>query len=391
MDEANIHLSRYGAFPSMTPKFDSPDVFNTPEVPAVPVLSKPFEPKQQIHSWYDPRGWSRFKRTLVLSGVGIIVLIIAVIVGTIYGIKANRYPKYTPLNYRLVDKYEGESFFDNFRYFTDEDPTHGFVVYVNQQTAQDLNLTYATETSAVLRVDSLTPNALAGRNSVRVESTSTYDNGLFIFDIIHTPYGCGTWPALWLTDGYNWPNNGEIDILETTNEGSHGNDITLHTTGGCSMDVKRKHTGYSVFSNCDTSNGNAGCGVVGDPITYGEAFNAIGGGVYALELRDDGVRAWFFPRNSIPGDIADPLQMPDPSTWGTALADFPGTECNIASHFRNQSIIANIDLCGELGAQPQFYEKMYKCPGTCPDFVANNPSSFEEAYWEFASFSVYQA
>lgn len=83
--------------------------------------------------------------------------------------------------------------------------------------------------------------------------------------------------------------------------------------------------------------------------------------------------------------------MPDPSTWGTALADFPSTECNITSHFRNQSIVANIDLCGDLAAQPRLYDQMYSCPGICSDYVANNPTSFESAYWEFKSFKVYQA
>lgn len=114
--------------------------------------------------------------------------------------------------------------------------------------------------------------------------------------------------------------------------------------------------------------------------------------VYALELREAGIRAWFFPRNAIPSDISSPTSTgPNPSTWGTALADFPSTKCDIASHFRNQSIIANIDLCGELAAQPQYYAQMYNCPGTCSDFVANNPSSFEEAYWEFGWFKVFQA
>jgi hypothetical protein len=111
--------------------------------------------------------------------------------------------------------------------------------------------------------------------------------------------------------------------------------------------------------------------------------------VYALELRTAGIRTWFFPRGSIPNDVSD--NIPDPSTWGTALADFPNTNCDIASHFRNQSIIANIDLCGQLGAQPQFYTHLYNCPGTCSSFVARNPGKLTEAYWEFKSFKVYQA
>lgn len=244
---------------------------------------------------------------------------------------------------------------------------------------------------------------------MRLESKTGYDNGLFVFDILHTPHGCGTWPALWLTDTFNWPANGEIDVLETTNNAPEGNAVTLHTTSGCNMKVRRKQTGDTVYTTCDNStNSNAGCGVQGPPNSYGEPFNNNGGGVrpkactpgssqltaqqvYALELRDAGIRAWMFPRDSIPNDITNSSSSPDPSTWGTALADFPNTDCDIPSHFRNQSIIANIDLCGTLGAQKQFYTEQSHCPGTCNNLVATNPSAFTEAYWEFKSFKVYQA
>jgi hypothetical protein len=67
------------------------------------------------------------------------------------------------------------------------------------------NLTYASSSSAVLKVDttvgpSSNPNASTGRFSVRVESKRQYESGLFVFDVKHTPYGCGTWPALWLAE-----------------------------------------------------------------------------------------------------------------------------------------------------------------------------------------------
>lgn len=39
-----------------------------------------------------------------------------------------------------------------------------------------------------------------------------------------------TWPAIWEV-GDNWPNGGEIDILEGVND-SGSNKATLHTTGG---------------------------------------------------------------------------------------------------------------------------------------------------------------
>ena len=81
-----------------------------------------------------------------------------------------------------------------------------------------------------LGVDNTTMSPPNGRDSVRIESKITYTHGLFIADIAHMPGGqCGVWPALsvrawrerretltrssW-TVGADWPENGEIDIVE---------------------------------------------------------------------------------------------------------------------------------------------------------------------------------
>ncbi|KAE8349687.1 concanavalin A-like lectin/glucanase domain-containing protein [Aspergillus coremiiformis] len=338
--------------------------------------------------WYNPRAWSL--RIKLIAGVVAAAIVVAVIVGAVEGTKANRYPDYTKLEYKLVDTYSGTSFLDRFDYYHDEDPTP--LRYVDQTVANTLNLTYASDSSVVLRVDTSNPNATNGRQSVRLESKTSYDDGLFVFDILHTPYGCGTWPALWLTDPINWPTNGEIDVLEATNHAPDGNAMTLHTTSGCNMKVKRKQTGDALYTSCDNStNSNAGCGVQAAPDSYGEPFNNNGGGIYAVELRNAGIRVWMFPRDSIPPDLSTANRTPDPSTWGTALADFPNTNCDISSHFRNQRIIANIDLCGQLGAQKQLYTDQSHCPGSCNGFVARNPAAFTDAFWEFKSFQVYQA
>lgn len=300
--------------------------------------------------------------------------------------------------------------FDKFDYFSDTDPTNGFVTYVSQEIAETLNLTYASTSSAVLRVDTSDADTsdssdssgssdssdssgtnsgqstssgqssqggqnnqggqgapgqrrratATSRNSVRVTSKNQYNKGLFIFDVIHTPYGCGTWPALWFSDVANWPSYGEIDVMEAVNNATSGNQVTLHTKSGCKMDHKRKQTGTTTHDNCYwAANNEAGCGVQGNASTFGEDFNTLGGGVTAVEWRAAGIRVWQFERDSIPDDISN--NSPNPSSWGRALADFPDTGCDIGSHFKNQSIIINIDLCGDWAGSTSVYSSQFSC------------------------------
>lgn len=111
-----------------------------------------------------------------------------------------------------------------------------------------------------------------------------------------------------------------------------------------------------------------------------------------MELRSAGIRVWFFPRNDTPIDVSDTTNTssPDPSSWGRALADFPSTDCDITKDFKNQSIIANIDLCGSWAARVDLYTTQDQCPSYCENLVTTDSSAFTEAYWEFKSFRVYK-
>ncbi|GAB7348803.1 hypothetical protein MBLNU459_g7521t2 [Dothideomycetes sp. NU459] len=349
--------------------------------------------KTSAASKWNPLHWPLWAK--ITAAAATVIVIVAIIVGAVEGTKSGAYPDYSKLTYAIQDRYEGTDFFSNFNYFEGYDPASGFVHYVPEATANSsqYNLTYASSSSAVLKVDTTDTDASTGRYSVRISSKNTYDSGLFVFDVLHSPYGCSTWPALWLSDPSNWPENGEIDVMEAVEQGNKGNQMTLHTSEGCTMKDKRKETGTVVDTNCwNGTDDNAGCGVQGAVDTYGEAFNDNGGGVYAMELRDAGIRVWFFNRDSIPGDLAsDNDTSPDPSSWGTALADFPSTDCDISSHFRNQSIIANIDLCGDWAGATSVYSTEYGCPGTCEEYVTSNATGFDTAYWEWASWRVYSA
>lgn len=110
----------------------------------------------------------------------------------------------------LQSTLSGNNFFSAFNFFTGGDPTHGFVQYVDQGTAQSKNLAYVQNGQVIMKADNstVTPN---GRPSVRITSNAAYNHGLFLLDVEHMPFGCGTWPAYWMV-GSNWPNNGEVDV-----------------------------------------------------------------------------------------------------------------------------------------------------------------------------------
>lgn len=91
------------------------------------------------------------------------------------------------------------------------EPAGGFVTYVDQATAQGLGYAKASANKVYIGVDHtsvLNPSG-PGRRAVRIESKESFNQGLFIGDFSHMPWGCGTWPAFWMY-GPNWPFSGEI-------------------------------------------------------------------------------------------------------------------------------------------------------------------------------------
>jgi hypothetical protein len=77
-----------------------------------------------------------------------------------------------------------------------------------------------------------------------------------------------------------------------------------------------------------------------DSYSFGDTFNAIGGGVYALEWTDEAIKIWHFPRTAIPDDIT--AKQPDPSTWGEPEALFGGSNCDVDDYFNDMSIVLNM-------------------------------------------------
>lgn len=183
-----------------------------------------------------------------------------------------------------------------------------------------------------------------------------------------------------LGSGASWPDTGEIDILEGVNDNDY-NSMTLHTTAGRSvnnvssayavgeddmpagasstLNSTLAYTDRLVTSNCDTAASgqpqNAGCVIQAPspqsqtspisphagningknpsdnstsepaiPAIFGTAFNAQGGGTYAMQWTATSIRIWVFPYDWTPADIAS--GSPDPDSWPTLFATFAG-EC----------------------------------------------------------------
>ncbi|KAJ3759525.1 laminarinase [Lentinula raphanica] len=300
--------------------------------------------------------------------------------------------------YTQSTSYIGNDFLSgDFNFFTAADPTAGRVTYVDQATATASNLTFATDDVFILRADDNTVLTASdpGRNSVRLESVQTFGSpSAMVLDVAHMPEGCGTWPALW-TYGPNWPSTGEIDIMEGVNN-QNNNQGTLHTGPSCTMPDSRAQTGTILNEDCAAADdGNDGCGVEFAANTFGPSFNAAGGGWFAMERTTTFISIWFWPRSSttVPSDVSGGSTEVDTDNWGTPVAFFPNTDCDIASEFAAHNFVINLTFCGDWAGITSVWD--LACAAStgvadCNDYVNANPSAFSNAYFEINAVRVFE-
>ena len=134
-------------------------------------------------------------------------------------------------------------------------------------------------------------------------------------------------------------------------------------------------------NNCDADATNdTGCGVKDTRAdSFGPAFNAIGGGFFALERTSSELKVWFWPRDggAIPGDVSAGAGSVDTDGWvrlspptifeprseglsyagheltltraqGTPVAYYPSTDCDFSTHLGPHNIIINLTFCASL-------------------------------------------
>ncbi|KAI1795701.1 concanavalin A-like lectin/glucanase domain-containing protein [Ganoderma leucocontextum] len=298
-------------------------------------------------------------------------------------------------DYFFKTSFLGRDFLEHWTWYIGDDPTHGRVNYVDQATALQHNLSYASDYKFVMRADSvnvINSSDPKGRNSVRMQSVAAYSDAIIILDLQHMPEGCATWPAFWSVSAAGpWPKGGEIDIIEGVNLDDE-NLSSLHTSENCTMAESRFMSGNVTSTDCNADrNENQGCGVqFRNPLSYGALFNKYDGGYYVMaRTKSEGIRvcAWEI-RHPPTSDLFGPAAVAPTALWGQPAAVFEfGAECSDAEHFDAHNLVFDLTFCGDWAGDAYATSG---CPGTsCGDFVDGNPAAFKNAYWEINAMHIY--
>ncbi|GAA6033693.1 hypothetical protein JCM8097_004385 [Rhodosporidiobolus ruineniae] len=304
-------------------------------------------------------------------------------------------------SYSLTKDFSGDSFFDAFNFDTTSS-NGGIATFVDSSTAWSDELVAVKNGKAHIRVSPKVNSDGKTLNAVKLTTKEQYSEGLYIWDVERMPQVCGAWPAIWST-GDDWPNKGEIDIVEYVSHQSM-NSFSVHTGTGC-WAGSTGYTGKAMLSgdnslNCDAdATSSQGCGFrTSDNNTAGIGANYGRSGVYALEWSSSGIKAWFFARDQIPSDITS--KNPEPSSWGTPVMYIAASSCDPSTYFGPQTFIVNTQLCGTWpsgtvwSSDNSYAGQSGSCQAdtgysTCEDYVLSVAKDFKHAYWRIASFRIY--
>lgn len=137
-------------------------------------------------------------------------ILAATISGAVGAATNTSYPDYSPLNYSLQDTYAGTTFFDNFDFFTNDDPTHRSVCVEGDYEQSTVRAHLCHRDSALIRVDTSDGiyEVASGRYSVRITSKKRYNSGLFVSTSFIRP----TAVALGQRSGWPIPSTGHCMV-----------------------------------------------------------------------------------------------------------------------------------------------------------------------------------
>jgi len=351
----------------------------------------------------------------------------------------------TPSPYHLDTVCQGDTFFDCFEFDTpwtcvvagghkvfnskSVDCSEGPTYYVSKEEAVNKGIVEVADDYTVIRAGGLTPNpdnrttlnhfgALVEfpylRESVRLQSKKSWKYMLLVMKFEHLPFGCGTWPAFWTLGPGQWPNGGELDIMEWGN--LHlAQKSSLHTVQNCTLKPQAVNTetwypdtngqGYNCYTQYPD---HIGCapgrtGFVGTGPTLGPHP-----GVFAMQWTAGVIKVFYFPENEIPKDLD--TDSPQPHTWPltNVISYYPLKESaatceKYADVLQPQSVRLNQAFCGDWAEISGWWGQgcdflAYKTlpagtsPG-CNDFILSPTADEylkENAFWNITYIKIFK-
>jgi len=272
------------------------------------------------------------------------------------------------VQYAEVWKAQGSGFWDDFYYMTN-DENFMPVQYLTKEEAQAKQVTVADEDHAILRAG---PRAgHLKRTSAKVVTNKKWTYFLMAAKFNHVPWGCGTWPAFWTrSPDVAWPNGGELDILEYTNEIASRSSLHVGVANKCTLDQSEfRKPGCPQFveaefnftgdSNCVTHYPEAiGCAPNRLPLMNGEQM-AAQPIIMAAEWTKNFLKVFRIPASQIPADLEQ--GQPTPDQWDQFIVAYypfaasdrnnPGSCPNSADLMKAQQLVLQLGFCGDWGAK----------------------------------------
>ncbi|PVH95820.1 glycoside hydrolase family 16 protein [Periconia macrospinosa] len=305
--------------------------------------------------------------------------------------------------YGLTWNFNSSNFFDNFNFVEAPDSafTNGFAKYVSQDKAESNGLATIADSKVRLGVDTTNNYAASstGRESVRLQSRESFDNGLLVADFAHIPVsGCGMWPAFWIYQGETSSSYSEIDIIENVN-GESRNSHSFYTSEKCTVNRVIPDVSERTEDCTYDREPGQGCSYMAHEGTFNQGFND-NYSIVATQIESDGIKIWYFNEDEVPEDLR--WDNPAPQDWSVEPSlHITPDDCDFDRAWRLFHIVINITFCGgwagDIGG-------VWNNPGTlgekscaaqtgqvsCKAWVGENPGDFEDTYFEFNSIKLFQ-
>ncbi len=217
--------------------------------------------------------------------------------------------------------------------------------------------------------DQLPTDSSVGRQSVNLWSYVHLSEGLYIIDILHAPTAaCGLWSSLRL----------ELVDPVSSFEAFLINPNEINWLGDLASTKCFQSKNDTIPVRAEDDNG-----------PFASAINNEGGALYAFEWRADMVNIWIWMGDKAPSELKNGTIV-DPTTWGPPQAQYLG-ECQVNLDRKHELNIRILSTFCPPWAPDEYYKSdCFRTAPICHQYVANNPSAFQDAYWLINHINVYE-